>query len=660
MLHLKSFAVVGIIFIGSISLSMVLKPKKVKLSEAVALVGQNYITDIHKFDSSLKEYPKFFFDSTQEVRVEKYMSLIWQFKQLEWLFTYLHSKQVYATFLRPFQFQRRDSIRLLLPDNWLFNGPIGLQSDSTVQKIPPQNIQNQKRNIKLFVTVFTKAIEETNYNQDLSSLTAADIFEALRLQLMKISTVDIANGDLSVVGEPGMHSLRSVFSSWSETVQIFLDQLPESKRDLKEKFIETANAANELILQHKDKFQQFDRMQFLSVYLLPLGNYLHALREALEITPQNKFAAISPDASNLYEANIFNVDFFAPSPDAYLTKAKAELGKFLFFDPILSDNNKRACASCHKPELAFSDGLVKSVKFEKEEGALPRNSPTVINASFQKQVFWDLRANSLEDQLDSVINNENELHSSFDHVIDRINSSKEYQKLFHEAFPETKKSGIQRKQIKIAIACYERTLNGLNSRFDQYIRGDKTKMNEDEISGFNLFVGKARCATCHIPPLFNGTIPPYYEITDHKAIGIPLKDTMEVMQLDVDTGAARTFQNPVLRFSFKTPTVRNIELTAPYMHNGVYKTLLQVVDFYNHAAGQKFIREVKEERAKVATPFFAILPDTLGLNEKEKNQLVAFMKTLTDSTAMKNIPARLPVLSGKYAVLNKRNLGGEY
>jgi cytochrome c peroxidase len=660
MLHLKSFAIVAVIVISSLSLSMSLKAKKTKLSEAVIMVGQIYISNVHKFDSSLKEYPKFFYDSTQAVRLAKYDDLVWQFKQLEWLFTYLHPKQVYETFLRPFQFQRRDSIRLLLPDNWLFNGPIGLQEDSLIRKIPPQNIQNQKRNIERFVSVFVKVIEEPDYKKDISSLTAADIFEALRLQLMKISTVDIANGDFTIVHEPAMHSLRSVFSSWSETVKVFLDQLPESKKDLKEKFIETLNATNELLVQQKNKFKQFDRMQFLSGYLLPLGNYLHALREALEITPQNKFAAIRSDASNLYEADIFNVDFFAPSPDAYLTKAKAELGKFLFFDPILSDNNKRACASCHKPELAFSDGLVKSVKFEREAGALPRNSPTVINAGFQKQVFWDLRANSLEDQLDSVINNENELHSSFEHVIDRINSSKEYQKLFHAAFPETKKTGIQRKHVKIAIACYERTLNGLNSRFDQYIRGDKTKMNEDEISGFNLFVGKARCATCHIPPLFNGTIPPYYEITDHKAIGIPLKDTMEVMQLDVDTGAARTLQNTLFRFSFKTPTVRNIELTAPYMHNGVYKTLLQVVNFYNHAAGQKFIREVKEERAKVATPFFAILPDTLGLDEKEKNQLVAFMKTLTDSTAMKNVPKRLPELSGKYAGLNHRKIGGEY
>ncbi|HEX3165402.1 MAG TPA: cytochrome c peroxidase [Chitinophagaceae bacterium] len=650
-----------VIFISTVSMS--LKTKKQNLSEAVALVGQAYLSGVEDFESSLREYPKFFFDSSQAVRLQKYKDLVAQFKKIEWLFINLHPKQAYSTFLRPFQFQRRDSLRLLFPDNWLFNGPIGLQPDSTVQKIQaaqPQVITNQKRNINLFVAVFTKALEETNYKQDISSLSAENIFEALRLQIMKISTMDLANADLTIVEEPGMHSLRSVLSSWTSIVKIFLDQLPESRTVFKEKFGQLMNEGNQYLIDQENRFRKFDRMYFLTQYVLPLSNYLFELRNALEVKSINKFAAISPGARNLYEADVFNPDFFAPSEDAYLTKAKIELGKFLFFDPVLSDNNERACASCHKPELAFTDKLVKSVKFERKGGDLPRNAPTVINSGFQKLVFWDMRAASLEDQLDSVINNEHELHSSFDRVIDRINSSREYKKLFSQAFPETKKTGIQRKHVKIAIACYERALNGLNSRFDRYIRGDKTAMTSQEINGFNLFVGKARCATCHIPPLFNGTIPPYFEITDHKSIGVPLKDTMEVMQLDIDTGTAKTYQNPLFKFSFKTPTVRNAELTAPYMHNGVYKTLEQVVEFYNHAAGAKFIRDGSKEREKLPYPFFTILPDTLGLIENEKLELVAFMKTLTDTTSIKNIPKRLPELSGKYANLNRRKLGGVY
>lgn len=662
MLCRKQLLLITAITIFILTVSMSLKTKKQTLSDAVALVGKAYLSGVENLESSLKEYHKFFFDSAQVVRQAKYDELVAQFKKIEWLFIYLHPRQAYSTFLRPFQFQRRDSIQLLLPDNWLFNGPIGLQRDSNVLVAPQQLIENQKRNIRRFVTAFLKVIKETNYKQDIAALTAADIFEALRLQLMKISTMDLANADLTIVEEPGMHSLRSVVYSWISTVKIFIDQLPASHTAFQEKFMHLMNETNQHLVDQKNRFRKFDRMYFLTQYLLPLSNYLFELRNVLDVKPVNKFAAISPDARNLYEADILNPDFFAPSEDAYLTKAKVELGKFLFFDPILSDNNERACASCHKPELAFTDGLLKSVKFEREEGELPRNAPTVINSGFQKLVFWDLRATSLEDQLDSVINNEHELHSTFDRVIDRINSSKEYKKLFHKAFPESKKTGIQRKHVKIAIACYERALTGLNSRFDHYIRGDKTAMNEQEINGFNLFVGKARCATCHIPPLFNGTIPPYFEITDHKSLGVPIKDTMEIMELDTDTGAARTFQNSLFKFSFKTPTVRNIELTAPYMHNGVYKTLEQVVEFYNHAAGSKFIRGERQvkERQKLPYPFFTILPDTLALDDKEKLELVAFMKTLTDTTTARNIPDRLPELTGKHANLNRRKLGGVY
>jgi cytochrome c peroxidase len=660
MLTRKSIAIICTAVIIVSSLSMALKTKKPRLTEAIALVGQGYVSDMYSFDSSLKEYPKFFFDSSQAVRLDKYLDLVWRFKKVEWLLVYLHPKQAYQTFLRPFQFQRRDTVRTVLPDNWLFNGPIGLQEDSFVKKTPHKALANQTRNITRFAEVFSKTIEDVNYKNDIASLSAADIFEALRLQLMKIGTMDIANADFTIVQQPAMHSLRSVFSSWSETIKIFLDQLPPSNKALRQRFSETLNAADKVLIEQKDDFDKFNRMQFLTDYLFPLGNYFCELRNVLEVESPKKFSAISENARSLYEPGIFNVDFFAPSPDAYVTKAKAELGKFLFFDPILSDNNKRACASCHKPELAFTDGLKKSVKFEMKEGDLPRNAPTVINSAFQKLVFWDLRATSLEDQLDSVINNENELHSSFDRVIDRINSSKEYKNLFYKAFPEAKKTGIQRQHVKIAIACYERTLIGFNSRFDQYIGGEKSKMNDNEINGFNLFVGKARCAMCHVPPLFNGTLPPYFEITDHKSIGVPLKDTMDIMQVDVDTGASKPFQNALFKFSFKIPTVRNVELTAPYMHNGVYKTLIQVVNFYNHAGGQKFLRQSKDVRDNLPYPFFTIIPDSLRLNEKEINDIVAFMKTLTDSTAMRNIPTRLPQLSGKYAVLNKRKLGGEY
>jgi cytochrome c peroxidase len=171
-------------------------------------------------------------------------------------------------------------------------------------------------------------------------------------------------------------------------------------------------------------------------------------------------------------------------------------------------------------------------------------------------------------------------------------------------------------------------------------------------------MGKAKCGSCHYAPLFNGALPPYFEFTDHRSIGVPLKDSMTVYEVDKDTGASKPFKNPFFHFSFKVPTVRNVEITAPYMHNGVFRTLEQVVNFYNDAGGDKFIKDMRP--GMKGLPFFMILPEPLRLTEPEKKDLVAFMKSLTDTSSIKNVPARLPDLNGKYASLNKRKIGGEY
>jgi cytochrome c peroxidase len=281
----------------------------------------------------------------------------------------------------------------------------------------------------------------------------------------------------------------------------------------------------------------------------------------------------------------------------------------------------------------------------------------VINAGFQKKLFWDQRAGSLEDQLDSVVNNSHELNGSFTQLVEKLGASPEYVSLFNKAFPETIKKGIRREDIKNAIGVYERTVTGLNSRFDQYMQGDATKLSPEEVKGFNLYMGKARCGTCHFAPLFNGAVPPFYEITDHKSLGVPIRDTMEKYRIDPDEGMITTTGNAFTRFSFKTPTVRNSALTAPYMHNGVYKTLEQVVNFYDHAAGEKLRKDMRQGMKDL--PFFTIIPLELKLTDPEKKALVAFIKALDDTSAS-HTPKRLPQIKGKYAKLNDRVIGGEY
>ena len=653
MFSCKSFLAVTIIVVSVAITSMSLNRKKNIRSTAVERIAQLYKSQMQDLDQFLKEYPHFFYDDSYEMRMAMYQELARKIKRMECLFYYYHPKLAFEKFFLAATRQQQD-VGPPFPDSWIIAGPFGIETDSEMAKMSKDNIAFAKMFITRAANRYRKWIDESNYMKDCEVMTEADIFEALRLQIMRISTIGIANGDMTV--EPaGMAGLEGEYFAWAEMVKIFLDQFPANS--FLKKQMQIRLETGQKILDAKPAFRKFDRMNFLTQVLIPLSNYFVDLRKALHIESKATFTAVSPNAKHLYEADVFNAGFFAPGREAFLTKEKAQLGRFLFFDPILSDNNKRACASCHKPELAFTDNKKKALKFD-EFTDLPRNTPTVINAAFQKVQFWDLRASSLEDQLDSVINSPDELHSSFDRVIDRINSSDEYKKMFHAAFPESKQSGIERKHVKIAIACYERTLTGLNSRFDQYMRGDKTKMNAGEIRGFNLFMGQAKCASCHFAPLFSAPLPPYFEITENRSLGVPVKDTMEIFQLDPDTGFSKVTKNPFSHFNFKVPTVRNAELTSPYMHNGVYKTLDQVMNFYNHAAGNKFRKDYG--KSMKGLPFFMVLPDSLDLNEQDKKDLVLFVKTLTDTSSIRNVPKRLPQLGEKYAALNKRKIGGEY
>ena len=180
---------------------------------------------------------------------------------------------------------------------------------------------------------------------------------------------------------------------------------------------------------------------------------------------------------------------------------------------------------------------------------------------------------------------------------------------------------INQYTIANAIASYIRSLVTCNTRFDQYMRGDETKMNASEKNGFNLFAGKAKCATCHFIPLFNGLVPPTFTETESEVLGVP-KTRSKHTVLDEDLGKFNFTRSEIHKHSFKIPTLRNIELTAPYMHNGVFKTLEEVVEFYKKGGG----KGLHIAPSNQTLPF-----DKLSLTKKEVRDIVAFMRTLTDT-----------------------------
>ncbi len=638
-------------------LSMRSGEQETDLAPAVRTIADLSVEQIQRLDSFLQAYPDHFYESNYAVRQKKYEELAYYFKRAANIIIYYEPGLYYEKLVGPFQFQENDRPGILsaVPDNWLFTGPIGNEDDSSLIKFyTKKDSLNQKAFITDIAGRYRDAIVASNYKTHLAGMDAPELLDFLRIEIFRISSIDIANGDF-IIEDAGMPSLNGALDSWLLFTGALVNELPASKQQEKFYWDTMLKGTKQFLATNRD-FKTFDRMLFTKNYLIPLSAFLNDLQVNLKVPFKKKSAALRNDARHLYDKNIFVADYFAPNNDAKYSSLKAKLGELLFFDPLLSGNNKRACASCHKPDMAFTDGKIKSVGFEFEE-VLSRNSPTVINAGLQKKLFWDQRAGSLEDQLDSVVNNTHELNGSFTDLVKKLNASPEYVDLFKKAFPHTVKTGIGRQDIKNAIGVYERTLTGLNSRFDQYMQGDATKLSPEEISGFNIYMGKARCGNCHFAPLFNGALPPFYNITDHKSLGVPEKDSMEKYRIDGDEGLFSTTGNSFTRFSFKTPTVRNAALTAPYMHNGVYNTLEQVVNFYDHAAGEKFRKDMRE--GMKGLPFFTIIPLELKLTEPEKKALIAFIKALDDTSAASS-PRRLPQVKGKYAHLNNRKIGGEY
>ena len=371
--------------------------------------------------------------------------------------------------------------------------------------------------------------------------------------------------------------------------------------------------------QKNNNFNEFNRLEFIKNHLMPISvcfekDFTSDLANMPDI---NKNKVFYGTLSNLMQGKKLNPDAFSPFSETASTNEKKELGKILFNDASLSKNNNISCASCHIASKAFTDGKVTSVT-NIHNNSVQRNSPTILYAAFQKSFFYDLRSQDLENQIESVMKNPDEFDLTPKQIKKKILANPTLSNLFTKAYP-TKKE-ITPYEIRNAIAVYVRSLMPFNSKIDEYFRGETT-LSESESNGFNVFTGKAKCATCHFIPVYNGTIPPWFNNTESEVIGVPKTNIWKNAVVDEDLGRYNLNQLEPLKYSFKTPTIRNIEKTAPYMHNGVYDKLEEVVKFYELGGGNG----IGMNLAYQTLPF-----DNLQLTPKEKNDLISFMLTLTD------------------------------
>ena len=285
-----------------------------------------------------------------------------------------------------------------------------------------------------------------------------------------------------------------------------------------------------------------------------------------------------------------------------LTQARVDLGRKLFFEKKLSRDNSISCGTCHKPEKAFTDGKAIAEGVEDRLGL--RNTPTIANIGYTDVMFMDGGVITLELQSQSPIFEHQEMDFTIAEFLERIDGDEVYTRMFDEAYGlEPGAFGISR-----SIAAFERTLISGNSRFDQYeYQGDLGALSLPEVRGKELFFSaQTECSSCHVPPLF----------TNFKFENIGLYVNY------VDTGRMRISELNQDRGKFKVPTLRNIELTAPYMHDGSVQTLEEVVDHFNSGG--------------VGHPNQSTFVKPLSLTEQQTADLVAFLKSLTDQSFVSN------------------------
>jgi len=437
---------------------------------------------------------------------------------------------------------------------------------------------------------------------------------AMRLQLVRIFTLGLTGFDT-----PGSLNALQEATSSMEGMRDFLLQNQSENTEIKNcrLLFEQAIA----VLKQSKSFEEFDRLVFLKSYIEPLYARLGALDSSTNPEFLKNITSWNSKSTSIFGADFLNPYFFTDLKKEEDSNELRALGKQLFYDPIISGNQKMSCATCHDPKKAFTDGNARS--FSNLQGkTVLRNAPTLLNAVYADRFFYDLRAFTLEQQAEHVIFNSSEFNTAYAEILQKLNASPAYVQKFKKLFDREE---INREKFSKALASYVLSLNSFNSPFDKFVRNETSEITQEVKNGFNLFMGKANCGTCHFAPTFSGLVPPFYSENESEILGVLANPQEAISKMDPDKGRYAnqilSEKAPIYEHSFKTTTTRNVELTAPYFHNGAYQTLEEVVEFYNKGGGEGLGFSVYNQ---------TLSPDPLNLTEKEKKELIAFMKSLND------------------------------
>lgn len=443
--------------------------------------------------------------------------------------------------------------------------------------------------------------------------------------------------------------LRVMLHGTAEIYQAFDEQYPAVS--LSPEYLELYNRVLAFADGQPPAYTAFDHFLFIRDYINPLFKINQELISRYHIISRSLVDyTLNKQAVSIFDKSLYNgtnpKGIFLRVKDTAVLAALEQTGKLLFFDPILSGNNQRSCASCHKPEASFTDHSAATALHYNGKDRLARNTPSLINTQYNHLLMQDGSHISLQAQAKAVITNPDEMGCREGEILKKVLSCPDYKKAFRGFLQYTpQESGITLDHILSALTMYYSTFSRYHAPFDDMMNTGSAA-GEQVRQGFNLFMGKAQCGTCHFVPQFNGVKPPFVS-SEFEVLGVP-KDT-GYLRLSPDKGRYGVHPARETLHAFRTGSVRNADNTAPYMHNGVFRTMAQVIDFYDAGGGTG---------KKLAVENQTLSADALHLTSAEKQALIVFIKSLNENIITEHPPERLP--RSVYHKWNNRKVGGIY
>lgn len=536
--------------------------------------------------------------------------------------------EVFEKFEKPY---RREGAGLLLAETYL------------------QEKEVKKDSLQHLISSAQKALQTFRADTIVANLNSGEtFFFCNRLFLLNLASI-YTTGYECPAPERTIAELKEMLQSVRKIYSCY--QQSFAGQPLNEQYLALYDQLLEFMKTQKGDVNGFDHFHFIRDYVNPLFALNQQMMAEYKIkSSSNMDYSLNSAAQSIFDKNLFRAQqtkgIYRRMNEEKDLALLHETGRKLFYDPLLSGNNRRSCASCHKPGQFYTDTAVTTpVHYDRQQN-LARNAPSLVNAPHNHLLMMDGKHLGLQEQAIAVMCNSSEMGSKEKELIEKIKSCKEYEAAFKKLVRYTpQQKALTMEHIASAITFYYGSFSFSASPFDEMMN-KRSAENKEVTEGFNLFMGKAQCATCHFVPGFSGIKPPFVG-NEFEVIGVPA--TKDFAALSADSGRYKVHAAAETKNAFRTTTVRNAARTKPYMHNGVFKSLEEVIDFYDAGGGTG--KKLKVENQTLSG-------DSLKLSQGEKQALILFIRSLTESIDEEGAPQTLPLSKNKS--LNFRKPGGEY